>query len=150
MSAFAQKAPPRRIDLVQLLEQEIVPRLDPDAIFTHTAHHWQKTPSRWRGGCPWHQSSSGTSFYVYPDTKRWRCPQCDIGGGPVQYLHRIRGGHGPARGKDFIALVKELAQRVGVTVPDIELTPDQLERFRRRETRRSILEVVLACCQRLL
>src|SRR5258708_4810071 len=119
-------------DLGTFLEQEVLPRLKAEDIFTHEVHHWQKSGNKWRGGCPWHKSKSGTSFYVDTDSLLWRCPGCGIGGGPVQYLHKLRNGAGISpRGKDFVEIVRELAKRARVELPERELTAEEKERARK-------------------
>src|SRR5207248_2189730 len=99
------------VDLSDFLESVILPRLSADDVFTDPAHHWQKTPNKWRGGCPWHDSKSGTSFYVTPDTLLWRCAGCHVGGGPVQYVWQLSGGKGSPLGADFVAILRQLAEK---------------------------------------
>jgi putative DNA primase/helicase len=139
-------------DLGSFLEHEVIPRLTAEAIFTHPSHQFHKSSSdKWRGGCPWHESKSGTSFYVDVLSKLWRCPACDIGGGPVQYLHRLKGGLGSSpRGQDFIAIVKELAALAGLEMPAPQLGPEAAKRAQRREARRAILASIIDICRRCL
>ena len=52
------------------------------------------------GGCPFHQSQSGTSFVIFPDVKNekaqglfgWKCNAEEVGGNCVTLLHAIRSG----------------------------------------------------------
>jgi putative DNA primase/helicase len=136
--------------LGDFLREEVYPRLTPDQVFTHDAHQWHKSNGKWQGGCPWHKSKSGTSFYVETDSLLWRCPACQIGGGPVEYLHRLGGGNGSPRGKGFVDLVRRLAEMAGVEFPELELTEDQRERMRKREARCAILETAVAHCEGVL
>ncbi len=141
-------APP---DYVGFLDQEVIPRLTLDAVFTHSAHQFQKSGDKARGGCPWHDSKSGTSFYVDTKTLLWRCPACQVGGGPLQYRWRLAGNTTPSpRGADFIAAVRDLSQMAGVAFPEAKLSEEEKELVRRRETRRAVLESVVGVCESLL
>jgi hypothetical protein len=154
-SAFEVKVPPRGAsaalpDLVEFLDQEVLPRLSAEQVFTHDAHDFQKTPTKWRGGCPHHESTSGTAFYLDPRTCRWRCPACQVGGGPLQYRYWLRTGKGSPRGQDFIDEVRSLSELAGVPFPKREWTPEQRERARRKAARQAVLETANAICQELL
>jgi hypothetical protein len=109
--------------LSDLLHQQILPRLSPEQIFNWPGHDWQPDHSgtKYRGCCPWHESQSGTAFFI--DRKDgvwlWNCPGCNyIGGGAIEYRHRLKGGDGKPRKRDFVDLVKELAAEAGVPMPE--------------------------------
>jgi DNA primase len=139
-----------RSDLVSFLEQEVLPRLTPEQVFTDPALRWHKAEDKWRGGCPWHRSESGTSLTVSPGSLLWYCAGCHFGGGPIQYLWRLRGGSGSPTGQDFVALVRELATRAGAPFPERELSAAEIEEARYREARRALLEAVTGHCQETL
>lgn len=138
--------------LGDFLEHEVYPRLTPGAIYDDPAHQWKHQSARkWQGGCPWHQSKSGTSFVVSLDSLLWWCQGCGNGGTPVHYLWRLRSGTGRTpRGADFVALVRELATRAGVAFPERTLTPEEQIRARQWETRRAGLVTVSAAAQEVL
>ena len=138
--------------LTDFLEHEVYPSLTPGDIYADPAHRWQhQSTQKWQGGCPWHQSKSGTSFVVSLHSLQWWCQGCGIGGGPVQYLWRLRGGTGiTPRGRDFVTLVRELAARAGVPFPERPLTPEEQAHALQCEVRRASLEAVIAYAQQIL
>jgi len=106
--------------LTELLEREIYPRLNSDRVFTWHGHNFQEDRSgKLRGSCPWHESKSGTAFYAEQVEGQWvwRCPACELGGNVITYRHLLAGGIGQPRGKEFVELVKGLADEVGVSMP---------------------------------
>ena len=107
--------------LSDLLNQEIYPRLTLDCAFNWHGHEFKQYGKKLKGNCPWHNSQSGTAFYaeVKNGSPVWRCPACEIGGGVIEYRHRLTGGNGSPRGTEFVALVKELASEAGVFVPEL-------------------------------
>lgn len=133
--------------LSEFLQEEILPRLAADDIFDHPAHHFQKANGKWRGGCPWHQSKSGTSFVVNPVTNQWWCAGCSTGGGPVQYLWKRKGGTGTPRGPDFVQVCRELASMAGVAFPEFEESLEEKKKEEERESRRAILQTVISYAQ---
>ncbi len=62
-------------------QQEILPRCLEDAInslsaeqiYNHPAHNFKLSGDRLRGGCPLHQSHSGSSFVVTSTSKLYWC-----------------------------------------------------------------------------
>lgn len=139
------------VNEINLFLEAVYNRLAPEQVYEGLFQHdWKKSRDRWRGKCPWHQSKSGTAFYVNPATLMWRCPHCEVGGTPIQYLHQVMGGKGSPRGKDFIAAAKLLAEVSGVEFPDRELTPEQQQQAQRLDARRNLLETVATYCHNLL
>ena len=136
------------MDLGRYLDAEMIPRLTLESVYTDPSHCFRQGGDKARGGCPWHESKSGTSFVVDRKTLQWWCAGCLVGGGPLQYLHRLRGGVGASpRGHDFLDLMRDLAQRAGVPLPERELTEADKEQARRLETRRCVLQSVAALCE---
>jgi|GEM_PF-3502683 len=106
--------------LTDLLNNDILPRLSAPQAFNWLGHHLQEYPGgKLKGNCPWHESKSGTAFYCEQKNGvwLWRCPACEIGGGVVEYRHRLAGGNGSPRGREFVELVQQLAWEVGVSIP---------------------------------
>lgn len=109
--------------LSEFLHQDVLPRLSPEQIYNWSGHDWQPDHSgtKYRGCCPWHESQSGTAFFIdrKDDEWLWNCSGCNnIGGGAIQYRHRLKGGDGKPRRRDFVDLVAELAAEAGVPIPE--------------------------------
>jgi hypothetical protein len=127
-----------------------ITKLLPQAIYTHGAHKFRESGDRLRGGCPWHQSKSGTAFVVTMSTKQWYCSGCHFGGGPIQYLHRLQGGDGAPRGQEFIDLAKKLCEMAGVELPEQKHTLKDSRRYHFLQERSALLADVSEFCQILL
>jgi hypothetical protein len=101
-------------------------RLQPGDVFRRVNHDWKtQSERRWKGGCPWHESSSGACFSVNPETLEWHCFHCERGGGPLEYvaeLERIGGGaRGNLKGQDFFRAWEALSKHAGCEGPrDLE------------------------------
>ena len=132
-------------ELLHRFENKVVPQLAVEQVFTAPEHSWkQRSTAKWKGGCPRHDSKSGTAFAVDLNSLQWYCAGCDFGGGPVQYLHRLRGGAGVSpRGEDFIAILRDLFELAGVEFPRRELAPEEAEQIERRDARRAALQTVI-------
>jgi len=106
--------------LVEFLEQEILPRLDAEEFYG--SHLKLKSAGKdLKALCPFHDEKT-PSFTVSPVEKTFHCFGCSAGGGPVQFLHQIKGGSGSPTGKDFYSVVMELADVVGVKKDDRKQT----------------------------
>jgi hypothetical protein len=105
--------------IAKFLEQKIYPRLGAEQIYV--GNDLTKVGNRYQGKCPWHESKSGSAFWVKPtsdgQTYRYACPTCtgNKTHGPVTYVHALRTGrHESPRGQDFIEAVRGLADKAGV------------------------------------
>lgn len=131
--------------LQQFLEAEVHPRLTAERVFSHVAHEWRRVSERdLVGGCPWHKSSSGTSFKVRREHLAWYCHSCKIGGGPVQYLARVAGIMNAVRGADYVRFARELAEIAGVSFPGDLFSAEDQQHFNDIEDRRALLETCAA------
>jgi len=102
--------------LVDILESEILPRLDAEEFYGNYLK-LKTSGKNLVGLCPFHDEKS-PSFTISPDTKLFKCFGCSAGGGPVQFIYQLRGGSGSPTGKDFYSVVIELADHVGVKIDD--------------------------------
>jgi hypothetical protein len=135
------------VKLSDFYNDEIRPRLTPELVYDWPGHDWHRSHGKWRGACPQHTSESGTSFNVSLDTLAWFCPACDVGGGPVQYVHWRQGGTGSPRGREFVEVLRDLADRIGLTLPERELTDEERARAEAAAAKRGALELVYRVCQ---
>jgi len=102
--------------LVDILEQEILPRLDAEEFYGNYLK-LKSAGKNLKALCPFHQEKTA-SFSISPEEKTFHCFGCGVGGGPVQFIYQLRGGSGSPTGKDFAEVVRELADRVGVKIDD--------------------------------
>lgn len=105
----------------QILEKDILPRLDA-AEFYGEFVKLKKVGKTLKGLCPFHQEKT-PSLTIDPTEKLFKCFGCGAGGGPVQFLHQIGGGSGSPSGKDFIDVVRQLGDRVGVSLEECDRKP---------------------------
>lgn len=96
--------------------------LRPADVFQRTEHEWKtQNSNRWKGSCPWHESSSGTCFTVDPETLEWHCFSCDRGGGPLQYVAELEnvgsGARGSLKGREFFRAWEALSRHAGCEGP---------------------------------
>ncbi|MEP0754951.1 toprim domain-containing protein [Trichocoleus sp. Lan] len=139
------------IDLVQILESEVYPRLSPEKIYSWGGHNFQRGSNCLRGNPPWGDSKSGTSFAVFEDLHFLDSHNGKESGDPIKYLYsqKVRRYENP-RGQDWIDTVKELFSLAGVPFPEREWNPAQIKQAQRRETRQAILKAVEDYCADIL
>ena len=97
--------------------EKICSGLRAEDVFTDPSHAWKRKGKRWRGGCPWHDSSSGTCFSVDPDTLAWHCFSCHRGGGPLEYVAELHGIGLDLTGRTFFEAWQALADHTGCEPP---------------------------------
>ena len=137
--------------LGDFLDLEVYPKLSVEDVFTSPAHAWKERGRTWKGGCPWHESKTGSSFTVDPETLRWNCAGGCGGGSPTQYLHGLKtGSPSTPHGDDFVEIARELARMAGATFPSREMTEEEKKKARERDARRSLLDVVVSHAEAVL
>ncbi len=88
------------------------------------------------GLCPFHAEKS-PSFTVSPSKQFYHCFGCGANGDAIRFLTEYSG-------MTFIDAVKDLAQQVGLQVPEEDSSPAEREQAAAQKQRRSTLTEVLA------
>ena len=89
-----------------------------------------------KGLCPFHGEKS-PSFIVSPTRQTYHCFGCGVHGNAVGFLIEHSG-------MGFVDAVRDLAQQVGMTVPEDDSSPQERERAAALKQRRATLSDVLA------
>ncbi|TAG98768.1 MAG: DUF3987 domain-containing protein [Oscillatoriales cyanobacterium] len=111
----------------EILKQDILPRLDAQEFYGEFIPKLKRVGKTFKGLCPFHQEKT-PSFTISAEEKAYHCFGCGAGGGPVQFLHQIGGGNGSPSGRDFIDIVRQLGDRVGVSLPASDFSPKPQKR----------------------
>jgi DNA primase len=136
------------VSLLKFWEQEVLPRLTAELVYDHPSHAFQRSASKWRGGSPFRKSKSGTSFAVWPDTLRFYDAGCEFAGDPIAYTHSIKVGRWEhPKGANWVEAMRDIALRIGLTLPERERSPREIEVAAKWEMRRGILAAVYARCR---
>jgi DNA primase len=88
------------------------------------------------GLCPFHAEKS-PSFTVSPSKQFYHCFGCGANGDAIRFMTEYSG-------MSFIDAVKDLAQQVGMTVPEDDVSPAEREQAQARQARHATLTDVLA------
>ena len=88
------------------------------------------------GLCPFHAEKS-PSFTVSPSKQFYHCFGCGANGDAIRFMTEYSG-------MSFVDAVKDLAQQVGMTVPDDDVSPAEREQAAAQKQRRATLTEVLA------
>jgi DNA primase len=89
-----------------------------------------------KGLCPFHGERT-PSFTVSPSRQTYHCFGCGAHGDAIRFLMENQG-------LPFMDAVRELAQRIGVTVPDSDASPEERARAAEQREKRQTLSEVLA------
>ena len=105
-----------RLSPVEFYERDVRPRLRVEDVYGDVRFS-SKRGRRWRGPCPLHNGTNPQNFSVDTETLGWTCfSTCQRSGSALAFLN---GGDWP-RGADFVALVRKLAERVGVDTSPLD------------------------------
>ena len=96
----------------------------------------KKSGANHMGLCPFHGEKS-PSFAVSPSRQTYHCFGCGVHGNAIGFLMEHSG-------MGFIDAVNDLAQQVGITVPQDDRSPEERERAHKLKERQSTLADVLA------
>jgi len=89
-----------------------------------------------KGLCPFHGEKS-PSFTVSPSRQTYHCFGCGVHGNAIGFLMEHHG-------MGFVDAVRDLAQQVGMTVPEDTSSPAEREQVSARKQKQATLEEVLA------
>jgi DNA primase len=96
----------------------------------------KKAGLNFSGLCPFHAEKS-PSFTVTPTKQFYHCFGCGANGNAIRFLMEHSG-------MPFVEAVNDLAQQVGMTVPEDDATPAERERAAAQKQRQATLTDVLA------
>jgi DNA primase len=114
--------------------QDLLARLDVVEIVGR-AVTLKKAGVNYKGLCPFHGEKT-PSFIVSPTRQTYHCFGCGVHGDAIRFLCEHHG-------MGFVDAVTELAQQVGMAVPEDDATPEQrAEATRRREQSASLTELL--------
>jgi DNA primase len=88
-----------------------------------------------KGLCPFHGEKS-PSFIVSPSRQTYHCFGCGVHGNAIGFLMEHTGA-------GFVEAVEDLAQQVGLQVPQDERSPEERERAQAQKARQATLNEVL-------
>jgi DNA primase len=95
----------------------------------------KKAGINFKGLCPFHGEKS-PSFIVSPSRQTYHCFGCGVHGDAIRFLMEHTG-------LGFMDAVRDLAQQLGVTVPEEQVSDEERERARALKERQATLNDVL-------
>ena len=100
----------------------------------------QRSGRSFKGNCPFHQERT-PSFHVFPDRQSWRCfGACATGGDAINFVMRTEN-------LEFGEAIRQLAQRVGLPMPNRQGTRSDNPAFQINETACAYFQRTLASTQ---
>ena len=122
------------VSIPQSFIQDLLARVDiVDVVGKHV--QLRKGGANLLGLCPFHGEKS-PSFTVSPSKQFYHCFGCGANGNAIGFLMEHAG-------MNFVEAVKDLAQQVGLQVPEEDLSPQERERVARARQRQASLTDVL-------
>ena len=122
------------MDLVHFYENEILPILNHPLIFSNL--NLKDKGDHYSANCPQCQKHEA---FIYKNSDILVCNRkinCTYAVNVLAYLH---DGLYP-KGKEFVEIVKKLAEMHGVTFPEREYSPQEIEHFENRAKKGKLLE----------
>jgi DNA primase len=114
--------------------QDLISRLDiVEVVGRHV--ELKRGGANFMGLCPFHAEKS-PSFSVSPSKQFYHCFGCGASGDAIKFLIEHHG-------MSFLDAVEDLAQRVGMQVPQEQVSPEERERRQKLSQRRLSLTEVL-------
>ena len=110
-----------RVDIVEIVGRQV---------------QLKKAGSNHKGLCPFHGEKT-PSFTVSPTRQTYHCFGCGVHGNAIGFLMEQSG-------MGFVEAVRDLAQQVGMTVPEDDTTPEERARAAELKERRGSLGETLA------
>jgi DNA primase len=110
-----------RVDIVEIVGRQV---------------QLKKAGSSHKGLCPFHGEKT-PSFTVSPTRQTYHCFGCGVHGNAIGFLMEQSG-------MGFVDAVRDLAQQVGMTVPQDDTTPEERARAAELKERRGSLGETLA------
>ncbi|MDT8998466.1 DNA primase [Paucibacter sp. APW11] len=115
--------------------QDLLARVDiVDVVGRHV--ELKKAGINHKGLCPFHGEKS-PSFIVSPTRQTYHCFGCGVHGNAIGFLMEHTGA-------GFVEAVEDLAQQMGMKVPEDERSPEERERAQAQKVRQATLTEVLA------
>jgi len=123
------QVPPRQLRgwfFKEEVQNKLQPRLT-ELVFKHSVfdeYGWERrggSKPQLMNGCPWHSSSSGTSFQVNEENGCWDCKSCGVGGDPLDFIHKIETADMYAArpiGSELERYIKPIAEALGYRYPE--------------------------------
>src|SRR5512145_2672527 len=96
----------------------------------------RKAGANYVGLCPFHNEKT-PSFSVSPTRQTYHCFGCGVHGNAIGFLMEYSG-------MGFLDAVRDLAQQVGLTVPEDDRSPQERERAAELKERQATLSDVLS------